>query len=69
MELITVYENFLKESCKINFHMIQDKHTKEMKWRDLSGSEKLTSFAKINIPEIFPAVPQSANIQKLWSNF
>ena len=69
MELITVYENFLKESCKIYFRMIQGKHTKEMKWRDLTGPEKLRLFAKINIPEVFPAVPQSANVQKLWSNF
>ena len=31
VELVKVYERFLKESCKVNFHMIQDKHTKEMK--------------------------------------
>ena len=47
------------------FYMIQDKHIKEMKWRDLPGPEKLRLFAKINIPEIFPAVSQSANVQKL----
>ena len=41
----------------------------EMKGRDLTGPEKLRLFAKINIPEILPAVPQSANVQKLWSDF
>ena len=48
MELITVCENYLKESCKINFHMIQGKNSKEMKWRDLAGPEKLRLFDKIN---------------------
>ena len=49
--------------------MIQDKHPKEMKSRDLTGPEKLRLFAKMNIPENFPAVPQGVNIQKLWSDF
>ena len=66
--LLTVYENFLKE-CKICFHFYQDKASKQPKWRDLTGSEKLRLFAKINISVLFPTIPNSANVQKLWADF
>lgn len=49
--------------------MIQDKNSKEIKWRDLTGPEKLKLFDKINIPDLFPTVPQATNVQKLWTDF
>ena len=66
--LLTVYENVLKE-CKICFHFYQDKASKQPKWRDLTGSEKLRLFAKINISVLFPTIPNSADVQKLWADF
>ena len=35
VQLVTVYENYLKEVCKINFHMFQEKQSREMKWERL----------------------------------
>jgi len=66
--LLTVYENFLKE-CKICFHFYEDKTSKEPKWRDLTGPEKLRLFSKINISVLFPTIPNSVNIQILWTDF
>ena len=40
-----------------------------MKLRDLTVLEKSRHFAKTNILEIFPAVPHSTNVQKLWNDF
>ena len=33
-----------------------------MKWQDLAGPEKLKLFSKINIPQLYPDLP---NIQKM----
>ena len=66
--LLTVYENVLKE-CKICFHFYQDKASKQPKWRDLTGPEKLRHFAKITISVLLPTIPNSADVQKLWADF
>ena len=65
----TAYENFLNEVCKIRFHWYTCKETKQMKWRDLSGPEKITLFKNIDIPKFFPAVPNGALIQDIWKEF
>ena len=44
---ITNYEKFLNETCKISFHMYVDKDSKALKWRDLTGPEKLKLFNQI----------------------
>lgn len=35
----------------------------------MTGPEKLKLFKKIKIPEIFPSLPNAANVQTLWDNF
>ena len=41
---VVTYEQFLQEKCKISFHMYIDKESKTLKWRDLTGPEKLRLF-------------------------
>ena len=35
------YITFLNEDCKVSFHTYQDKESKVLKWRDLTGPEKV----------------------------
>ena len=41
------------------------KDSQKLKWQTLIGPEKLTVFAKINIPELFE---NQEEIQSLWDN-
>ena len=63
------YEKFLNDDCKINFHMYIEKESKCLKWRDLTGPEKLNLFTKINIVELFPSIPKAEEIQRIWVTF
>lgn len=35
-------------------------------WRDLTGPEKIRLFKNINIPKVFPALPNAAVLQDIW---
>ena len=35
------YIKLLNEDCKVSFHTYQDKESKVLKWRDLTGPEKV----------------------------
>ena len=50
------YETFLDEDYKTCFKWNMDKDSKEMKYRDLAGSEKVKLFKNINIPSLFPTL-------------
>ena len=66
---VSNYEKFLNETCKVSFHMYVDKDSKALKWRDLTGPEKLKLFNQIDIPKFFPAVSQATQVQKIWKDF
>ena len=66
---ITNYEKILNETCKISFHMYVDKDSKALKWRDLTGPEKLKLFNHIDIPKLFPDVTHATQVQKIWKDF
>ena len=66
---VVKYEQFLNEQCKIPFHFYTDKATKCLKWRDLTGPEKLKLFAKIDISKLFPSIPETQKIQRIWVKF
>lgn len=66
---VATYEWFLNTKCKISFAWFVGKDTKSLQWRDLTEPEKLKLFDRINIPELFPAVPQAESVQKLWKSF
>lgn len=36
-----------------------------MKWRDLTGPEKVQLFMNVNIPALFPALEQKQHIQMI----
>ena len=63
------YEEFLNKSCKIRFHWFIDKDSKSLKWRDLTGPEKVRLFERIDIPTLFPTHPQKYELKFLWSEF
>jgi len=62
------YITFLNTSCKISFHMYADKESKQLKWRDLTGPEKVKLFRSIRIPELFPQLPKKQKVQQLWKD-
>ena len=66
---VAKYEDFLNDTCKISFHMYLDKDSKVLKWRDLTGPEKLKLFNKINISQLFLNIPHTTNVQKIWKDF
>ena len=47
---------------EISFHFYQDKDIKILKWRDLTGNEKLTLFSNIDILNLFPQYPNGADV-------
>ena len=48
--------------------MYVDKESKNLKWRDLTGPEKVQLFKCIKIPELFPKLPSAHKVQQLWEN-
>ena len=60
------YVEFLNKDCKISFHMYLEKDTSQLKWRDLTGPEKLKLLKKLEIPKFFPTFPQSNKVQEIW---
>ena len=64
---VNMYITYLNESCKIPFHMYMGKESKTLKWRDLTGPEKLKLFKSIKIPELFPKLKKGKDIQALWN--
>ena len=66
---INEYQSFLKNACKIPFNFYVCKESRALKWRDLTGPEKYKLFSKINIPELFPNLPNASTIQEIWNSF
>ena len=57
------WESYLNDTLKISFHWYVCKDSKKLKWRDLTGPEKLKLFQNVNIDELLPGYPQ------LWKQF
>jgi hypothetical protein len=66
---INEYQSFLKNVCKIPFNFYVCKESRSLKWRGLTGPEKYKLFLKINIPELFPNLPNAPTIQEIWNSF
>ena len=51
--------------------MYTDKQSKELKWRDLIGPEKirLVLFKKVDLEQLFPEMPNVSTIQIIWKKF
>ena len=66
---VTSYESFLNTVCKIHFRWYTSQETKQMQWRDLTGPEKIRLFKNIDIPKLFPSLPNDAILQDIWTEF
>ena len=44
---MVTYEKFLNETCKIPFQWYVNPETKQLKWRDLTGPEKLRTISVV----------------------
>lgn len=62
-----IIRNFL-EHCKIHFRWYTSQETKQMQWRDLTGPEKTRLFQNIDIPKLFPSLPNAAILQDIWTD-
>ena len=51
------YIKFLNDECKISFHVYTDKESKTLKWRDLTGPEKIKLLNNIQLNASFPNIP------------
>ena len=66
---LAVYEKHLNETCNIRFKWNTDHDTKEIKYRDLTGPEKLRLFKNTDLTKLFPLLPKVTDLQGLWSEF
>ena len=66
---LVVYENFLNVTCKISFKWYTCEDSNQLKWRDLTGPEKLRLFNRMDIPNLFPSLPNGSKVQHVWSVF
>lgn len=64
-----LYETFLNDVCKIRFKWKIDKETKEIKYRDLTGPEKVRLHKNIDIPALFPGLQKKEKLGRLWRDF
>ncbi len=60
------YEKFLNEKAK-NRSFYSEKNTKCLKWRDLTGPEKIRLFKIINILPLFPNIKDASKVQFIWA--
>ena len=61
---LIVYESFVNEVCKVQFNFHIDKAIKKLKWRDLTGPEKVKLFLNINILKL-PSLEKRTELQRL----
>ena len=66
---LQVYETHLNEVCKVRFKWSVDKDSKELKYRDLTGTEKVRLFKNTDISMLFPMLPKGKEIQEVWFTF
>ena len=66
LHYIKKYESTLKMLGVSGFAFWIGKESKHLKWRSLTGPEKLAVFKRLNISETFPEIPNSTRVHALW---
>ena len=66
---LSVLESFINDSCHIPFRFFVCKESKQLKWRDLMGPEKLIFFEKADLPTLLPQMPNVEKTQALWRDY
>jgi hypothetical protein len=65
---LATFERGLKQVGISGYSFWIGKDSQKLKWRTLTGPEKLIVFSKINIPELFPDLEDKHEIQSLWKD-
>ena len=60
------FENSLKELGVSGYNFWIGQTSKTLKWRSLTGPEKLIVFSKLKIIDLFPDLEHKNEIQSLW---
>ena len=63
------WESYLNDTLKIPFHWFVCKDSKKLKWRDLTGPEKIRLFRSVDIIKLLPNHPKAKAISELWKKF
>ena len=63
---LETYKAFLNDECNTRFKLSEGTEKKELKYRDLTGPEKVRLFTRINIPVLFPRLLKRDQPQNLW---
>ncbi len=63
---LATFESSLKQMGILGYSFWIGKDSQKLKWRTLTGPEKLIVFSKISIPELFPDQENRHEIQSLW---
>ena len=66
LQYIRKYETTLKSLGISGFSFWIGRESKKLKWRTLTGPEKLILFENINLLVTFPEVPHCEEVQGLW---
>ena len=63
------FENSLKELRVSGFNFWIGHTSKTLKWRSLTGPEKLIVFSNLKIIDLFPDLEHKNEIQSLWRSY
>lgn len=63
---LATFEKSLKHMGIVGYSFWIGRDSQKLKWRSLTGPEKLVVFSSINIPELFPDLEHNDSIQSLW---
>ena len=66
---VAKYESFVRDTCKIPFKFYVSEESHTLKWRDFSGIEKYKFFKHVDLPSLFPELPQVKTVQEIWMKF
>ena len=66
---LATFENTVKELGVSGYSFWIGRESKKLKWRSLTGPEKLKVFSNIDLVSAFPDLPDNQLIQKLWKDF
>ena len=64
-----LYEKFLNDKCNIRFRWNIDRESKQIKYRDLTGPEKVRLFTNMDIAKVFPALQKAKRLENYGKNF
>ena len=65
---LKTFESQVKQLGISGYSFYIGKQSQKLKWRTLTGPEKLTLFTNFNVLSVFPDLPHSEEVQQLWKD-